>query len=191
MDQIFYVGLSKSETRVYVSESADLLRLFFEDFKVPDDCVVLSDNGNSFFDEGEDVLLELGFSKHVQYPAAVHQYFSPNDNRLHGAAKQKWRNSQIDFSDDVTACCSLLHFLNESISEVPTWFDSNMQLGSSATDRGAVESMIKGPTANKSKFHRKCLREFRSWQYGDARGGIPDAPKGLESGLDGVYWEKK
>ena len=190
-DQIIYVGTAKSEKRVYVPESAELLRLFFENLEIPDGCVVFSDNGHSFFDEGNDVLLELGFAKHVQYPAAVHQYISPNDNRLHGAAKIKWRNVRIDYSDDVTACCSLLHFLNESISEVPTWFDSNMQLGTKTTDLGAVERMIKGPSSKESKFHRKCLREFRTFQYGDARGSIPDAPKGLDSGLDGLYWEKK
>ena len=35
------------------------------------------------------------------------------------------------------------------------------------------------------------MREFRTFQYGDARGVVPVTPPGLYSRLDGKYWEKK
>ena len=66
-----------------------------------------------------------------------------------------------------------------------------MQLGSSSTDLRAVESMIEGNSVGDSKYHRHCLRDFRTFEYGDARGGVPEAPRGLDSGLDGEYWEEK
>jgi len=190
-DQIVYVGTGERERRVFVSESAELLRRFFSEFDIPDGCIVLSDNGNAFREHGADVLLAIGFNKHAYYPAPIHQYLSPNDNHLHGVAKQKWRQLAVDFSDDVSASCSLLNLLSESISAVPAWFDANMQLGSKITDHGAIEKLITGSTAEDLKFHRQCIREYRTFRYGDARGGIPEAPPGLESSLDGEYWEKK
>ena len=48
---------------------------------------ILSDGGNAFFDQKNDVLLDLGFGTHGIYTSAVHQYMSPNDNRLHGTSK--------------------------------------------------------------------------------------------------------
>jgi hypothetical protein len=54
------------------------------------------------------VLESLGFAKHVPYPAPVHQHLSPNDNRLHGTAKARWRNSGVDFQDDVESSLLLL-----------------------------------------------------------------------------------
>ena len=92
-----YVGTPTGEKRTYVSESAELLRRFFAKYEVEDGCVALSDNGNSLFPKGQSILLDLGFDLHVPYPAAVHQYLSPNDNHLHGTAKTQWRCSGVDF----------------------------------------------------------------------------------------------
>lgn len=81
-DRIVYVGEEKGEDRTFVAESADLVRRFFETYKyeVKKDCTVLSDNGNAFKDNGVDIFNVLGFKQHHCYPAAVHQYLSPNDN---------------------------------------------------------------------------------------------------------------
>jgi len=89
--------------------------------------VILSDLGGSFIDQGKSVLLDLGFQKHVCYPAAVHQYLSPNDNRLHGTAKKVWRESDIDYKDDVRSSIFLLHCLDNDIqAQSKMWFDRNM-----------------------------------------------------------------
>lgn len=78
-NRIVYIGNESNEsneTRTYVKESPAILRTFFERNKIGKKSVVLSDGGNAFFDEGKDVLLDLGFNMHGIYPAAVHQYTS-------------------------------------------------------------------------------------------------------------------
>jgi len=111
-ERIVYVGIDPNETRKYVDLSPELLRQFFQHYGVSQGAVVLSDNGKSFFEQSESVLVNLGFQKHECYPAAVHHYLSPNDNRLHGTAKQAWRTEGISSKDDVESCRNDLHRLD-------------------------------------------------------------------------------
>lgn len=174
--RIVYVGKEKRESRSYVSESPALLRIFFDRYKVPKCAVILSDLGNSFVDQGKSVLLDLGFQKHVYYPAAVHQYLSPNDNRLHGTAKKVWRELNLDYKDDVKSCIFLLHRLDNDIqAQSRMWFDRNMiQLKESE-----VEELI-GATGRKfSKLHKSWLGVYQLWMGLEAQ-----PPLGNE--LDGV-----
>ena len=126
--RIIYIGAKKNETHTYVSESADILRRFFALYQIPLNVVVFSDNGKSFFPGGVSVLESLGFAKHVSYPAPVHQYLSPNDNRLHGTAKASWRNnSGVDFKDDVESSLLLLNHLDINLmAHATTWFGRNI-----------------------------------------------------------------
>ena len=110
--RVIYIGNEKNETRTYASESADILRRFFEIYRVRSKGVVFSDNGAAFFPGGVSVLETLGFERHVSYPAPVHQHLSPNDNRLHGTAKARWRSSGVDFKDDVESSLMLMHYLD-------------------------------------------------------------------------------
>jgi hypothetical protein len=125
--RVVYIGKEKNETRLYASESAELLQRFFELYELPDDVVVFTDNGKAFFPCGASALEPLGFTKHVPYPAPVHQYLSPNDNRLHGTAKRSWRESGIDFKDDVQSSLLLLNHLDIDISKQGAkWFQRNI-----------------------------------------------------------------
>src|SRR4051794_15198148 len=63
-DRVIYIGKEKGEKETYVKESPALLRRFFEIYKVPEGGVALSDNGNSFFENGESVLKAVGFKDH-------------------------------------------------------------------------------------------------------------------------------
>ena len=57
----------------------------------------------------------------------MHQYLSPNDNRLHGTAKRSWRTSHIDFTDDIRSTILLLHLLDHHLVQYGlTWFQRNM-----------------------------------------------------------------
>jgi len=118
----------------------------------------LSDLGGSFVDQGKSVLLDLGFQKHACYPAAVHQYLSPNDNRLHGTAKKVWRESDIDYKDDVKSCIFLLRRLDNDIhTQSRMWFDRNMlQLKESD-----VEGLIGSAGGKFSNLHKSWLRVYR------------------------------
>lgn len=158
--RIVYVGKEKGESRSYVTESAALLRIFFKHYKIPKRSVILSDLGSSFVDQGKSVLLDLGFQKHVCYPAAVHQYLSPNDNRLHGTAKKVWRESNLDYKDDVRSSIFLLHCLDNDIqTQSKMWFDRNMiQL-----KKSEVEELIGSAGRKFSKIHKSWLRKYCAW----------------------------
>ena len=158
--RIVYVGEEKGESRSYVSESPALPRYFFGHYKVPKRAVILSDLGGSFVDQGKSVLLDLGFQKHAYYPAAVHQYLSPNDNRLHGTAKKVWRESDIDYKDDVKSCIFLLHRLDNDIhTQSRMWFDRNMI----ELKESDVEGLIGSAGGKFSNLHKSWLREYRVW----------------------------
>jgi len=158
--RIVYVGQDEGESRSYVSESPALLRTFFERYKIPKCAVILSDLGDSFVEHGKSVLLDLGFQKHVFYPAAVHQYLSPNDNRLHGTAKKVWRESDIDYKDDAKSCIFLLHCLDNDIqTQSKMWFDRNMI----ELKRSDVERLIGSAGRNFSKLHKSWLRVYQLW----------------------------
>jgi len=125
--RVIHIGAEQNETRIYVSESAELLRRFFALYPIPPKVVVFSDNGKSFFPGRVSALESLGFAKHVPYPAPVHQHLSPNDNRLHGTAKAKWRNRGVDFKDDVESSLLLLSDLDVDLAaHGVTWFKRNL-----------------------------------------------------------------
>jgi len=57
--------------------------------------------GASFKKKSESIFDDFPFRKAEVYPAPVHQYLSPNDNRLHGVAKARWRAKVTNWKDDV------------------------------------------------------------------------------------------
>lgn len=186
-DRVVYVGKDKYQTETYVAESPDLLKRFFKKYKVPQGMMVLSDEGNAFSENGESVLLKLGFDQHVTFPPSVHQYLSVNDNPWHGDAKQLWRTLGVDFSDDAESSISLLSILDkELVKHGKYWFDRNL-LG--LTESG-VADLISGAGGKKSHLHKDWKRAYRINMGLDARGEVEELPDNLNDGLDGLYWEK-
>ena len=158
--RIVYVGAETNEGRIYASESADILRRFFALYRVRKKGIVFSDHGAAFFPGGVSVLKTLGFTKHVAYPSPVHQYLSPNDNRLHGAAKTKWRNSGVDFRDDVDSSLKLLRCLDEElVAYSTTWFDRNIL---DLTAESARE-LIRGRSGQRSQVDSDRLHAYKSF----------------------------
>lgn len=156
--RVIYIGAEKNEPRIYASESAELLRRFFALYQVPLNVVVFSDNGKSFFPGGVSVLESLGFAKHVSYPAPVHQYLSPNDNRLHGTAKASWRNSGVDFKDDVESSLLLLNHLDVNLmAHAATWFGRNIL---DLTAESARE-LIRGRSGKRAQVDYDRLYAYR------------------------------
>ena len=72
-ERVVYIGADTMETRCFVSEGPDLVRLFFRLYDSLQDNIVFSDGGNLFKEKCASVLEALGFT-HEVYPAAVHQY---------------------------------------------------------------------------------------------------------------------
>lgn len=155
--RVISIGAEQNETRLYASASAGLLRRFFARYQIPRNVVVFSDNGKSFFPGGVSVLESLGFAKHVSYPAPVHQHLSPNDNRLHGTAKARWRNSGVDFKDDVESSLWLLSHLDvELAAHGATWFRRNLL---DLTAKSARE-LIRGSSGNRAQVDSDRLYAY-------------------------------
>jgi transposase len=156
--RVIYIGAEKNETRIYASESAELLRRFFALYQIPRNVVVFSDNGKSFFPGGVSALESLGFAKHVPYLAPVHQYLSPNDNCLHGTAKASWRNCGVDFKDDVESSLLLLNHLDVNlVAHGAMWFRRNI------LDLAAESSreLIRGRSGQRAQVDYDRLYAYR------------------------------
>jgi transposase len=186
--RVIYIGKEKGEKETYTKESPALLRRFFELYRVPEESVALSDNGNSFFENSESVLKAIGFKNHLFYPSNVHQYLSMNDNRLHGTSKGSWRSGKVDYSDDVDSCLTLLKLLDRDIiKHSKYWFNRNV-LELKEEDVG---DLIGARGSKKSHLHKDWLRAYRISAGQDARGDMPGVPEELRDRLDGLYWEEK
>src|SRR3989338_6634461 len=181
------VGADTKETQCFVSEGPDLARLFFRLYDSLQDNIVFSDGGNSSKEKGASVLEALRFT-HEVYPAAVHQYLSPNDNKLHGRAKRSWRTAFHDFTYDVYCSIKLLHLLNrDTLAHSKTWFDRNIL----KLDRDSVAELIGGKQAQKSADIRvKCERAYKIFQGMDMRSPeqIGTPLQELEGTLDGEFY---
>lgn len=185
-DRVVYIGKPVGEKEQYAKESPELLRLFFERYGVDDEATVLSDNGNSFFTNGDSVLESIGFKKHLFYAASVHQFLSPNDNRLHGTSKQSWRSPVNDHSDDVNSSLTLLKYLDRDIiNHSRFWFDRNIL----RLKESEVEEVVASAGSKKSHLHKAWLRAYRISCGKDARGERKNVPEELRDHLDGNYWE--
>jgi len=165
--RVVYVGADTNERRTYCSESADLLKKFFELYEIPPGTTVFSDNGNAFFPGGISALTPLGFARHVAYPSAVHQYLSPNDNRLHGTSKAAWRASRVDFKNDVESSL-LLHYLDaDLIHHQATWFERNIM---TLTTKSARE-LIRGRSGECAQVDHDRLQAYRTFMGLNVEGG--------------------
>jgi hypothetical protein len=167
---IVCVGASKGEKRTYVSESPALVRRFFAIHRVsPHGVIICSDNGSAFKEKGKDIFPSMHFQEHVEYPASVHQYLSPNDNRLHGVAKSKWRRSRYYFKRGVSSSLKLLHCLDEiSPPTISSWFRANFLMDKKKLDPKDVMPIISS-NANLDIFHQKCISEFQQFKRAQKR----------------------
>ena len=65
-----------------------------------------------------------------------------------------------------------------------TWFSRNM-----LELKGKDVAGVIGASGKKfAPKHKDWLRAYRIFVGEDARGGVPDAPKGMDDSLDGGYW---
>ena len=132
----------------------------FEAYEVPEGAIVFSHNGWST----KEILTGLGFAKHVFYPAPVHQYLSPNDNRLHGTAKKTWRASQVDFKDDVASSLLLLNHLDADIEEHSEhWFNHTII----ELTKESAREIISGRGGKGGKVDAERRRAYRIFAGGD------------------------
>ena len=180
--RIIYIGTEKNETRIYASERTELLQRYFALYQIPPNVVIFSDNGKSLFPGGVSALETLGFAKHVSYPAPVHQHLSPNDNRLHGTAKARWRNNGVDFKDDVESSLLLLNHLDaDLVAHGATWFKQNIL---DLTAKSARE-LIRGKSGKRAQVDYDRLYAYHIFAGLDATGRPEETSASVPNDLHG------
>ena len=188
--RVVYAGESKGEKRTYCAESPEIIRRFFSLYpNLPKNILIFSDVGNCFFQDGKDVLLELGFLNHKMYEPIFHHYVSPNDNKLHGVAKNRWRERFQNFSDDVHSSIALLSFLDSANEHSAEYFARNFQYGPAydyQVSRDLVDQLC---NSEAEEIDLKLMVGYRMWAGMDGRGVDGDTTSDLYSGLDGPYWQ--
>ena len=148
---------------------------------------MFTDDGTAFVDKGTDVIDSLGIRRGV-HPPAIHQFVSPNDNRLHGESKQVWRTTTVDTDDVVTSIRLLKHIDSISAEHVEQWFSANFLVGVTGRLDKKAANVISGPPHKKLAFYRECLSEYRRHANGEPP--LVGASRGpTDSALDGVYWQ--
>ena len=115
----------------YCSESKEIIKLFYEKNHVPSNSLIFTDGGSAWGPERQPEILKYGVTETKRYPSVIHHLASPNDNRLHGSAKQLWRSSKdINMGDDVDRSLGLLHFLTAAnSSKIKADFERDLFIG--------------------------------------------------------------
>src|SRR3989338_4512983 len=140
-ERVVYIGADTEETRCFVSEGPDLVRLFFRLYDTLQDVIVFSDGGNSFKKRGASLLEVLGFTHEVYQLQCINIF---HQRQLHETAKRSWRTACQDFTDDVYCSIKLLHLLDrDTVPHSKTWFDRNIR----KLDRDSVAELIGGSQA--------------------------------------------
>lgn len=129
-------------TKYYVGEKPEMYEEFltrYEGRKLPKQSLILHDGGRAFQRGSEHIFKPLGFDNHVTYPAAVHQFLSPNDNKLHGC-KATWHkefyslastcaygNDGATFKDSFSTTLRLMQLLDiETLANSQQYFRNNL-----------------------------------------------------------------
>ena len=189
-DRIVYDGKLEGEKGTFVAEYNDMVRDFLEHHKATleqYDVIFLSDNGNAFKKGEKSIIEELGYGKHFYYPASVHQYLSPNDNRLHGVAKAVWRSQFKDFTDDVVTSVGLMKCLDDvSEDNIRNWFNSNLFLEGGVVQDEDARALISGRQSKWSELHDACIVAYENWA--GIEEDVSPEERRLSSALDGVYY---
>lgn len=172
-------------SKTYATEQAycvrDFLKVYKKQFRLAH--VVYSDGGAAFRPKGKSVVEEAGLA-HVVFPAAIHQFLSPNDNSLHGVGKAKCRAHFSDMTDDVETSLFLLRAFDDvSPKTVRGWFKRNFLLGQTGKLEKKTHEIIFGPAHKRNAERRQCIEAYEAFIA-----GVPLQRSAIESHLDGVHW---
>lgn len=191
-DRICYDGKGVGEKGTFVREYNDMIRDFLEFHKREfegKNVIFFSDNGAAFKDGEESIIEKLGYGKHIFYPSCVHQFISPNDNKLHGVAKQKWRKMFKNFDDDVACSLAFLKCLDDvSEQTICKWWKTNFFLDTGKVQEEDVKNQILNGQTKWSSLHDACVIEYQSWANILPEESLED--KRMSSSLDGKVWTK-
>lgn len=116
--RVLYVKSKKN----YFGENSEMYEAFLTRYNLDKNVAVFHDAGKGFKKGPVSVFDKLEFANHIEYPSDVHQYLSPNDNNLHGAAKQKWKLEYNEFETRVEAPLRLMQLIDCDAAEHSQWY---------------------------------------------------------------------
>lgn len=121
-DRIIYQKSNKH----YFAESPDVYEHFLNHYNIPKNTLILHDNGNAYKRAKVSIFDSNGFKNHVVYPTDVHQYLSPNDNKLHGC-KSIWSQEYYKFENEVSSSIRLMQLIDlETVKNSKRYFQNNL-----------------------------------------------------------------
>jgi len=116
--KVFWLG----ESSCYVPESMELLGFYGAMVDVPPNSVIFHNRGNAFMSQGDSVVPQVFSVKAAVYLPIVHQFFSPNDNRFHGTAKESgnlWLQKRVGVRmTQLSQAWHSYHFLHTTIPKL-------------------------------------------------------------------------
>lgn len=116
----------KKSDKNYYAESPDVYEDFLNHYDIPKDFLILHDNGNAYKRAKVSIFDSNGFKNHVAYPTDVHQWLSPNDNKLHGC-KSTWYQEYYKFENDVSPSLRLMELIDlETVKNSKRYFQNNL-----------------------------------------------------------------
>ena len=184
---IYLKGESKGSK--YVREQTDFLGTMLAGYERYPHHIMFSDNGNCFFKDGDSIIEDLG-KIHLRCAPEIHQFVSPNDNKLHAVAKRVWRTNRKDFSDDVDSTLHLMHCLDAVSDEsIKSWFTTNMFLDGRMPTTDNLEKIIGVSSKRRSALYAEACAQFD--QLNGKRCNDPNTYiLRMNSFLDGSFWTK-
>jgi hypothetical protein len=179
----------------------ELLGFYGAMVQVPQNAVIFHDQGNAFLSDKESVVPLIFGVKAATYPPIIHQFLSPNDNRFHGAAKEKWRSmaceKQWGKDDSVESSLALLSFLSHyDPIAVRSYFSKNLFLERKSIQPDRCMDLVMNGLLKKisknEKIHSgtKLYQKFKDKHQAESAVLSLPQPPCLEDSLDGYYWKK-
>jgi hypothetical protein len=121
-DRIIYVKGKKN----YFAEAPEVYEQFLKHYDISKNDLILHDGGKAFKKQKTSIFDNLGFKNHVAYPSDVHQFLSPNDNKLHGC-KSIWYEEYSKFQSGVSASLRLMELIDlATVENSRTYFQNNL-----------------------------------------------------------------
>lgn len=185
----------------YVPESRKLVRRYLKKVQVPENSLIFSDGGQAWRRKGKPIIPKYTPARTTAYPSMVHQYLSPNDNSLHGAAKAKWRAMGAEKGWSVKdAVASDLYLLSVLTHADPvatrSYFTRNLFLSGEPVTLARCSALANfryRKNQSKERFFARCARErsqFEKFGPPQKRSKSLEFTEQTLGGLDGSYWMK-
>ena len=199
-DRVIVLPRPSSRSRTsYCRESAQIVEKFFSIYSdvIPKESVIFRDAGECFtkVDTSSEGLSRV--EEFVEYEPLVHEFLSPNDNPLHGAAKRSWRLEGGRQQDDVASSLLLLNCLDRAgESEVKQAFATNFFLGNKKRLPTIKEVEEFLGSRRPILSHRLITMQNAQKQYAKFMQGKSSrgqevhlvTPENMDCNLDGDYW---